>query len=266
MTQLSFGDMPQPLFAATPARLAAYECPRAYRFRYVDRPAPATLPWARSTVGAVAHVALYRWWHLPRSQRVPERGVELVEQNWTPAGFRDERQSARACELVADWVSDYLAQVDPAHEPIGVERTVATRTGSLALSGRVDRIDERDGGPVIVDYKTGSRTPTAADAAQSSALALYAVCASRTLRRDVRRVELHHLPTGTVATHEHDDASLAAHVTEAERTADAIRADRTWAPAPSPGCGWCDYRRLCPEGRAASEPRQTWDGLPARLA
>ena len=266
--QLTFDDMPRRLFACTPSRLESFACPRFYGWTYLVKPTPPRgLPWARSTIGAVAHVALHRWWLLPRSQRVPERGIELVERNWSGYGFRDERQSARTSELVADWVADYLrTKIDPADEPVGVERTVAARTARLALSGRVDRIDDRDGELVVVDYKTGVRPPTPADAANSRALALYAVGVEHTLRRRCRRVELHHLPTGTIAAHEHTDESLAAHVAAAERTADAIEAAtaaRSFPPAPDPSCSWCDFRKVCPEGRAASVERQPWDGLPS---
>ena len=37
--QESFPGMPQPLFAASPSRLLAFQdCPRRYRFQYLDRP------------------------------------------------------------------------------------------------------------------------------------------------------------------------------------------------------------------------------------
>ena len=273
--QLSFDAMPERLFACTPSRLASFGCPRFYRFTYVEAPSPSRgAPWAHTSLGAAAHVALHRWWLLPRSQRVPERGIELVEHNWPRWGFRDERQSARACALTADWVAAYLTDhVDPGDEPLGVERTVAARTDGLALSGRVDRIDARAGQAVVVDYKTGRRPPTEQDARRSAALALYVVGTRRTLRRDCRRVELHHLPTGTVAAFEHTEDTLADHVATAERTARRITAatqqvdtggdvDAAFPPSPSPACSWCDFRAHCPEGRAAAAERASWDGLP----
>ncbi len=272
--QLALEHMPQRLFACTPSRLAAFDCPRRYRFTYVERPAPPRgQPWARNTIGAVAHLALHRWWLLPRAHRTPDEGASLVERHWQNVGFRDHLQSERFCTRTAGWVRDYLtAHVDPAVEPVGVERTAATRTGRLALSGRVDRIDERDGELVVVDYKTGARRRTADDARSSAALALYVLAVRRTLRRECRRVELHHLPTATVAAAVHDDASLQAHVTRAERTADGIVAatdaleagadpDEVFPPVPGPGCAWCDFRRHCPQGRAASPALEPWAGL-----
>ena len=38
---------PQRLFACTPSRLAAFDCPRRYRFTYLDKPKPPSgPPWA----------------------------------------------------------------------------------------------------------------------------------------------------------------------------------------------------------------------------
>ncbi len=265
--------MPRRLFSCTPSRLASIECPRRYRMTYLDRPTPPRgAPWAHNTLGAVAHLALYRWWQLGRRDRTPDNGGRLVRRHWQDGGFRDRDQSARWRERAANWVTAYLGPVDPDDEPVGAERTVAANTERLAISGRVDRIDDRDGELVIVDYKTGRHVPDSDDARDSLALALYVLAARRTLRRPVRRVELHHLPTGTVAGFVHTEDSLRRHVIRAEASADDIvaateklasgaPADDVFPPAPGPGCSWCDFRRHCPEGRAASGDREPWAAL-----
>lgn len=274
------GSTPQRLFSCTPSKLAAFDCPRRYRFTYVDRPSPQRgLPWAHNTVGAVAHLALAKWWSLPRAARTPETGGELVQRNWQDVGFRDEAQSAQYREVARHWVHRYLIAVDPDDEPIGVERTVGAPVGRLAVSGRVDRIDERaaasadgSGELVIVDYKTGRRGVTDDDARGSLAMALYVLGARRTLRRPSRRVELHHLPTGEIASYEHTEQSLARHVARAEAIADDIGAatdtlasgadvDEVFPPVPGPVCSWCDFRAHCPEGQASSDPIDPWAGL-----
>jgi RecB family exonuclease len=180
-------------------------------------------------------------------------------------------------------VGPYVETLDPDTEPVGIERTVATKTETLTLSGRIDRLDERPSADgtgagtelVVVDYKTGRRHLTSDDARGSLALAVYAVAAARTLRRICRRVELHHVPSGSVAGFEHTDESLARQLGRVEmaahesQAADArFRTGLTEAAAaevfparPSVACGWCDFRRHCPEGRAASPERQSWDGL-----
>ncbi len=83
VTNTPLPQMPQPLFSCTPSRLAAFDCPRRYRFTYLDRPRPPSgPPWAHNTVGAAVHTALARWWWLPRDRRTPDEGERLTERAW----------------------------------------------------------------------------------------------------------------------------------------------------------------------------------------
>ena len=266
--------MPRRLYPCTPTRLLTWlDCPRRYRFSYLDRPAPPKgPPWAHSSLGTSVHTALAAWYALPSRQRTPEQGARLVADKWVREGYRDDAQSAEVRGRATEWVRTYLADVDPAAEPLGVERTVSVPTAGLVLSGRVDRIDERpDGTVVVVDYKTGRRPLSDDDARGSLALGVYAVAAARTLRRPCAVVELHHLPTGTVAAAAHGPEGLARKVAEAESIAAESRAaDEAYAagdtedafPArPSSLCSWCDFRGVCPEGRAAAPQRDPWDAV-----
>ena len=270
--------MPRRLYTCTPTRLAAWlDCPRRYRMSYLDRPAPPKgAPWAHNSLGASIHNALAGWWRLPLAQRTVAAAGALVDRGWIDEGFADETQSVRQRMRAVAMVERYVARLDPAEEPVGVERTVATRTDKIAFSGRIDRLDVRPE-LVVVDYKTGRHLLTVDDARSSMALALYALAAGRVLRRPCHRVELHHLPTGEVLTWSHTDESLARHLGRAEaiaaecavadeRMRDGLPAgawDEVFPPRPGSSCGWCDYRRHCPEGTAAAVPRRPWDGLEA---
>lgn len=272
MEQMTLADMPRRLFSCTPSRLSAFEdCPRRYRMVYLDRPSPARGPaWAHTSLGVSVHNALHRWWDAPLARRTPEWAGSLLRSGWVDEGFRDSEQSAAWRDRAAEMVERYTAGLDPVDEPRATERQVATRTDRLALHGRIDRLDERGGELVVVDYKTGRRPPDEADARSSSALALYALAAERTLRTRCRRVELHHLPTGTAAVAEHTEDTLARHLRRAESVAaDAVDAterrnagdDQAFPARPGPLCSWCDFRRHCPEGRSVSPERQPWAGL-----
>ncbi|MEP6651556.1 MAG: PD-(D/E)XK nuclease family protein, partial [Lapillicoccus sp.] len=261
-----FEGMPTPMYAASPSRLLAYlECPRRYRFQYLDRPRPTARPQrAHTSVGIATHNALRDWWDLPRRERTAAAGAGLLRKAWIETGFRDDDQNERWRSRVGGEVEAYLGDVAPDPQPRGIERVVSMRTPSLVLTGRVDRIDERDGpdGPelVVVDYKTSRRTCTEEDARTSLPLALYAAAASKVFRRRCVQVELHHVPTGTVAAHTHTGESLARKLGEAGSLArDARAADASFAqlgvesasfpPLPSALCRWCDYRAACPEGQ-----------------
>lgn len=278
------------MFSCTPSKLNTWlDCPRRYRMTYLDRPSPAKGgPWAHNSLGSAVHNALRAWWEEPLTRRTVERAGAILDRSWLSQGWRDDLQSDLWRDRARAWVMDYAAGLDPAQDPVGVERTVSTKTATLALSGRVDRIDDRDGELVIVDYKTGRRWLTVDDVRSSLALAIYAIAAARTLRRPCHRVELHHLPTGEVLGWEHTDESLARHLGRAEDIAvDASKAAAAWSAADrgeladggvavdpvrlavdeafpaKPGglCAYCDVRRHCPEGRAASRELQPWAAL-----
>ncbi len=268
---LDFGDVPRKLVRVTPAKLSTWaDCPRRYRMAYLDRPSPPRGgAWAHSTLGAVVHNALKGLFDLPAERRTTDQAVALLHRQWKNEGFRDPEQAAEYRRRAEGWIGDYVAELDPALEPVGVERWVSTPTERIVAEGRVDRIDLRDGELVIVDYKTGRHALTTDDARGSLALALYALAAGRTLRKPCHRVELHHLPTGTVAAWDHTDETLERHLRRAEEAADDVSLaadtlaaggdqDVLFPPRTGRQCSWCDFRRSCPEGQRAAPALDPW--------
>jgi putative RecB family exonuclease len=282
MEQPTLAGMPQRLYSCTPTRLRSWlDCPRRYRMAYLDRPAPPKgPPWAHNSLGASVHNALAGWWRLPPAGRTAGAAGDLLEQGWINQGYASDAQSGQHRLGARRMVERYAGTLDPAVEPLGVERTVGARTEQIVLSGRIDRLDERrgpDGSRVlaVVDYKTGRRPLTGDDARASMPLALYALAAARMFHAVCRRVELHHLPTATVHGWEHSEEGIGRHLRRAESIAaecaaaderfraglPAAEVDAVFPPRPGPACGWCDYRALCPEGLAAGTRHQPWDGL-----
>jgi putative RecB family exonuclease len=275
--QAVFEGMPERLYAATPARLSTYlDCPRRYRYAYLQRATPARgAPSVQHSVGASVHTALARWWQLPRDRRTPEAGGGLLVDCWPTSGFRDDAQSFEVRQRTRGQVERYLAGVDPDRHPVAVERTVSVRTPRAVLWGRVDRVDQRpDGSVVVVDYKSGRSVLTVDDARTSLALAVYAAATAHTLHRSCTRVELHHLPTGRVLAWDHTEESLGRQLERADALAAELRSlDEQYARAMSTAeadeafpalvasrCGWCEFRSACAPGRVVP-PRTPWDGV-----
>jgi putative RecB family exonuclease len=280
--------VPPRMVTAYPSRLVTFtDCPRRYRFHYLDRPTPARRgAWAHTTFGAAVHLALARWWDMPTEQRTPAQVADEVSAGWSHEGFADEAMSRRWLAKARAMVATYVAvETDRrrvlAHaglvEPRRVESSVVLRAaGDVALMGRPDRIDERPGAAgtelVVVDYKTGRAVPSADDARTSRTLAIYAAAAQATLHRPATRVELHHVPSGTVAVWRHDEASRDRHVSRAVAVARECRtsetalaeggsAEQLFPPRPGPLCPWCDYRDSCAEGIEAGPAVEPWAGL-----
>jgi putative RecB family exonuclease len=284
MSQLGFDfgvQQPRKLVKVSPARLANFDgCARRYRMAYLDRPQPRrTGPWAHSTLGAVVHNALRNLFDLPTAKRLPHRAAALVVEHWKDAGFADAEQAGRYRGRAKRWIAEYVEQNDVSADPVGLERWVSAPVSpgedakpSMIIEGRADRIDQRDGELVIVDYKTGRRPPDEHDARSSQALAIYAVAASHTLRKPCRKVELHHLPSGTIAAAEHTEESLRRQLVRAGQTAEDLRvaadtleeggdAQALFPASTGKHCSWCDFRPSCAEGQQAALPAQPWELL-----
>ncbi|MDQ2853083.1 MAG: PD-(D/E)XK nuclease family protein [Actinomycetota bacterium] len=272
--QTEIAGLPPRLYSASPSRLTTWlDCPRAYRMRYLDRPSPpGRLQRAHTSVGLSVHNSLRDFWDLPMAARTPDGVRELIRTRWLPAGFKDADQSTRWRSRVTGEVLEYLRGIDRTTQPAGIERTVGMKTAVLAMMGRIDRLDDRNGDLVVVDYKTSRRGLSADDARTSLAMAFYATAVGRLFRRDCTRVELHHVPTGEVIAHEHTQASLQRKISEAESIArDLQKADASYrelgvesgafTPRTSALCQWCDYRAHCPEGQAVGPEKNSWAAL-----
>ena len=268
--------MPKRLYPASPSKLLAWlDCPRRYRMQYLDRPRPPSrTPRAHTSVGVATHNVLRDFWDLKAVERTPIAVDRLVRESWIDVGFRDPDQSRDWRVRTTQRVTAYLRGIDRDRQPLGVERTVSLHTETIAVTGRLDRLDDRDGELVVVDYKTGRAPLTDDDARTSLPMALYAVASAGMFHRPCTRVELHHLPTGRVLAHEHSPESLQRKVAEAESIAsDLRRADVDYAdagvdsqlfePRVSPLCTWCDFRAHCPEGQQAGPEKSDWAGLEA---
>jgi len=188
-------------------------------------------------------------------------GMDFVRTYEIPNRFEDAVRTGREDRLFEDFTKEWIDFLR-AHlqVPAFVEYGLWLPTASAQRECLSDTIAHCVG----LEAATKQR--------QAQALALYVVAARRTLRRACRRVELHHLPTGQVATFEHTDESLARQVGRAQASADDIVAatdtlsagadpDDVFPPVPRPSCSWCDFRKQCPEGRAASPDLDPWAGL-----
>jgi RecB family exonuclease len=274
MDTLPLTGLPRRLFSVSASSLGTWlDCPRRYRYCYVDRPAPPRSgASAVASLGASVHNALREWFLLPLARRTVAAAGSCVELTWVGDGYRDAEQSSSWRSRAREWVESYVAALDPAHEPRSVERSVAATYGDTQVKGRLDRLDDRDGELVVVDYKTGRVGPD--DARGSWALAIYAYAVERTLRRPCRMVELHHVPTGDVVTHEHTVESLRRQLDRISDATEEVRGavegladggdpDALFPARAGPGCAWCDFHRSCPAGQAAvPSPRSPWEGLP----
>jgi RecB family exonuclease len=253
----------------TPARVNAWQdCPRRYLLAYIICERRRGGPWAHLEIGNAVHRALAGWTALPPHDRTDDTMTSLLDHEWPiDGGFRDPTHSTNWLHHATGWVHRYAPSWRDV-TIVGSERTVSCRYNDVTLEGRVDRIDDRDGQLVIVDYKTGRHPSTDDDAAASWALALYSLATGRILRRRCARAELHHLPTGLVAAVDYTRELILRQIDrltglarEIDKTANTYRdvikdgasseqAAILFPTRVGPLCGSCPYRHACPDGQA----------------
>ena len=256
MEQLGFEGMPRRLYSCTPTRLATWmDCPRRYRMSYLDRPVvPKGPPWAHNSVGASVHNALAGWWRLPLAQRTVAAAGTLLDRGWINEGFADETQSVRQRERARGMVEGYVAALDPTDEPLGVERTVATRTDLIAVSGRIDRLDSRHGELVVVDYKTGRAPSARFEHGRMGGVQTYALLCERILGRAPAEVRLLHLRDPVVISAVPTAQTLRGQQRRTSAVWGAIEracVTEDFRPNVGPLCRFCHFKDSCPAFGAA---------------
>lgn len=136
--------------------------------------------------------------------------------------------------------------------PLALEHTVELEVGGVLWTGRIDRIEERDGGTVVVDYKT-SKNLNVGEVAQSLQLGFYVLA----LEADpvfTGPIEAEiWAPRKGVKPYCYDRENLGDTVALLGEAVSGILVE-DWTPRPSSQCPRCMVRSSCPvwpEGRDA---------------
>jgi len=179
----------------------------------------------------------------------PDDVIRVFESSWSSDGFLSRDHEERRLEQGRETLRQFVAREEQSQSsPLQVEQSFKFRQGMNAVTGRWDRIEEKHGGIVIVDFKTSEvdeekgamqRTMESLDAGQ---LGLYALAYHETRGIMPARVELHFVDSDTKGS----AAVSAAHLEKArERVAEAASGIRAAQFAPRPSFNTC---RGCPYG------------------
>jgi RecB family exonuclease len=115
----------------------------------------------------------------------------------------------------------------------------------VIVTGRMDQVNRIEGNQVeIIDYKTG-RPKDAKAAAKDLQLGVYAMAAEEVLDLDPVRLVFYNLMTNEGVAATRDAKALKETKEKIAEVADLIRA-REFPAKPGFGCGFCDYKPLCP--------------------
>jgi len=136
--------------------------------------------------------------------------------------------------------------------PLAIEMDFRFHVGPTTVVGRFDRIDERAGEIVLVDYKTAEvdeverADQRALKSLQEEQLGIYALAYFETRHVLPRKVELHFVESGLVGSAQVGHAHLDLARERIAQAANGIRTAVFPARPESRRCTFCPYSRFCP--------------------
>lgn len=257
------------------SRIEAFEqCPRKYKFRYVDNLRMDT-EGIEAFVGKRVHEALEKLYKDLKYTKLNSLEDLLAfyetewEKNWH-SKVRIVRPGITAGHFFAlgqECIKTYYQRYQPFNQSktLGLEERVELQltqgTKSYSVLGFIDRlawIPETETYE-IHDYKTGSTVPTQADADSDRQLALYQL-GIRQRWPDAKHFRLvwHYLAADReiISTRTLDDLkSLEAEVIGVIQAIEAEQKAGRWDVRTSNLCEWCEYKPLCPAFKHETEMR-----------
>lgn len=240
------------------------QCPRRWKFRYVDKlPDP---PGEAALSGTLAHRVLEGLLGLDPVERTLESARELARDVWTEVradddfialgldddGIRNFKWTAwRAIEGLWDLEDPTTVDI------VATETEVSVNIGGVPFIGYIDRLEQDADGLVISDYKSGRAPGRRFSAGRLEQVLLYAAALAEMNGSLPARARLMYL--GQRIDEAEVNAEAVADVTArlVETWEELLQRTETgdFPPRPGPLCGWCAFVRHCPDGLAEVERR-----------
>ena len=238
----------------SPTKITTYlACPVKFKWTYID----ARGRWyLRSksyySFGTSLHRALERF-HDSGDVGVgtTEEAVAALEESWIDAGYRSADEAAEALgegrEIVARYVEEQLRSERKA-KTLFTERQMRHDLGDFALIGRLDRLDEReDGALVVVDYKSGRSDVDPEEVRMDIAMNCYALLVKRKYPDRPVHGTIVAIRTGRSGTASWTDGELDLFESDLRRLGAEILAEDypELHPTFKALCPHCDFLPLC---------------------
>jgi putative RecB family exonuclease len=242
------------MFRISPERLRTFRnCRLRYRYQYVDRLPGRARPG--DALGALVHAALHDFFrYVPPSERDEERLITVLDEKWQALGRLPATTRESLRERAESRLRLFAREEDLSVQPLALESHFQVPLSeTVALVGRVDRIDqEPDGSLHVIDYKTGAR-PEEPDVEQ---LHLYAIMVARTLTGPFRRASYYYLELGEVLSISPDRQELDEVARRVLAAAEEMVAETEYAATIGRHCADCPYLYLCAERDRIAQVRQ----------
>ena len=225
----------------------SYErCPLQFKIRH-DWKLPEE-PSAPMQYGSAMHTVLKMHYDAARAGQPlsPQEVKHAFRAEFAKAAIEDAYQRTlyerQGLEQLEQFLAARASETPP--EVLDTERTFSVEIGGAKIRGRIDRLDQADGGVAIVDYKTG-KPKDQDEADESLQLSIYAIAAQRQWQLEPRRLVFYNLENNQAVTTERSPKDLEKAEQQVRMAVQNIE-QGNFEPNPGWHCRWCAYRSLCP--------------------
>lgn len=249
------------------------QCPLRYKFSQIDK---IKEPKSKEAIfGSYIHKVL-KWFYqsdpvFPTLIKLLAYYKEHWPQNTEGFSWSNKREEKLYFAEGKRMLSNYYQQNTPiknniidleTHFEVVIKDELSLPGRVHILSGIIDRIDKLPNGMIeIIDYKTGKRMVSQKQADKNNQLSLYAIGLRNrwpNLSLDRLSLSLYFLKFGEKIETKRNEKDLAKTYKD---TIDLIHKieNSNFEPHPSPLCGWCGYRDICPVWRHLYEKHNSAD-------
>lgn len=255
------------------SRVTTFEqCPRRYRYRYLDgvregfqsieafmgQQVHAAVEWlynermAGNEHAAEAAVGRYCT-EFDKAGAAGKPGIRVIRADMPAEHYRRSGAEMLAAFHARRFVTDTL-------ETVAMERHFEIEVGEgTGFQGYIDRLARgADGVLHVIDFKTGSRVPARFEGKDADQLDAYAMALFTQTDEQELVLVLEYLRTATVHTKRIRRSEIDATRQRLAARIEAARSATVFPPIPGALCGWCGFNDLC----EACPPR---NGGPARF-
>jgi DNA helicase-2/ATP-dependent DNA helicase PcrA len=229
-------------------------CPLKYRFRHVMR--VPVLPHHALVVGRVLHATIrsYLSQRMKGKRPAEQDVIDEYLRNWVNEGFLSrEHEELRKAAGERALRLFFRREEGSGSLPAFLERPFRWQEGGIRFSGRYDRVDYEDRGPVIIDFKsTEAASQKEADrrTADSLQMDVYALSFLKTEGFLPVETRLHFLESDLVGRAAKGEKELRRAAEKIREAAEGIRRGDFAARPDWHNCSYCEFKTICPSSYA----------------
>ncbi|HDQ25578.1 MAG TPA: ATP-dependent helicase, partial [bacterium] len=184
--------------------------------------------------------------------------IKIFDALWKPRGFISREHEKKRYEAALRNIENFfIVEEKRGKVPKYIEKSFEFKLNeNIVIAGRWDRIDEEDGKPMIVDYKTSDvrdmekakKKLSSPDIARQ--LTLYALAYERVFGVPVDSVAVYFFESALLAVKKIKPDTITRFMEKAEKVAEGIK-NGCFDAVPGPiSCRYCAFNTICPHSKA----------------